>query len=65
MAGGLAQAAKGIRFREYDVEASDVGAQEYRRLGGKGVPVILVGKQGMGSFSSSRLDLMLKNAGYP
>jgi glutaredoxin len=58
-------AGKGIYFSEYDVETSDIGKQEYRRLGGKGVPIILVGKQRMDGFSSSRLDRMLKNVGYP
>lgn len=58
-------AGKGIYFSEYDVETSDIGRQEYKRLGGKGVPIILVGKQRMNGFSSSRLDEMLKNVGYP
>jgi glutaredoxin len=58
-------AGKGIYFSEYDVETSDIGRQEYKRLGGKGVPIILVGKQRMDGFSSSKLDEMLKNAGYP
>jgi hypothetical protein len=58
-------AGKDIYFSEYDVETSDIGKQEYRRLGGKGVPIILVGKQRMDGFSSSRLDRMLKNVGYP
>ena len=58
-------AGKGIYFSEYDVETSDIGRQEYKRLGGKGVPIILVGKQRMDGFSSSRLDEMLKNVGYP
>lgn len=58
-------AGKGIYFSEYDVETSDIGRQEYKRLGGKGVPIILVGKQRMNGFSSSRLEEMLKNAGYP
>lgn len=57
-------AGKGIYFSEYDVETSDIGRQEYKRLGGKGVPIILVGKQRMDGFSSSRLDEMLKNVGY-
>ena len=58
-------AGKGIYFSEYDVETSDIGRQEYKRLGGKGVHIILVGKQRMDGFSSSRLDEMLKNVGYP
>lgn len=58
-------AGKGIYFSEYDVETSDIGRQEYKRLAGKGVPIILVGKQRMDGFSSSKLEQMLKNVGYP
>jgi len=58
-------AAKGISFSEYDVEKSDIGKQEYKRLAGKGVPILLVGKQRMDGFSASSLDTMLKNVGYP
>lgn len=32
-------AAKGISFSEYDVETSDVGRQEYRRLGERACPL--------------------------
>jgi glutaredoxin len=56
---------KGIYFSEYDVETSEIGRQEFKRLEGKGVPIILVGKQRMDGFSSSKLDKMLKNVGYP
>ena len=56
---------KGISFSEYDVETSEIGRQEYKRLAGKGVPIILVGNQKMNGFSASKLDAMLKNAGYP
>ena len=56
---------KGIYFNEYDVETSDVGRQEFKLLAGKGVPIILVGKQRMDGFSESKLDAMLKNVGYP
>jgi glutaredoxin len=58
-------ATKGIYFSEYDVETSEIGKQEYKRLAGKGVPIILVGQQRMDGFSSSKLDEMLKNVGYP
>ena len=58
-------AGKGIYVSEYDVETSEIGRQEYKRLGGKGVPIILVGKQRMNGFSASKLDEMLKNLGYP
>lgn len=52
---------KGIAYREYDVENSVIGRQEYKRLKGKGVPIILVGKQRMNGFSPDRLDQMLAN----
>ena len=57
--------AKGIYFSEYDVETSDIGRLEYKRLGGKGVPIILVGKQRMDGFSAAKMEEMLKNVGYP
>ena len=52
---------KGIAFNEYDVENSVVGRQEYKRLKGKGVPIILVGNQRMNGFNPDRLDQMLAN----
>lgn len=57
--------ARGISFTEYDVETSDIGRQEYRRLQGHGVPIILVGRQRMDGFSAEKLERMLKNVGYP
>ncbi|MHB8535177.1 MAG: DUF4124 domain-containing protein [Sulfuricaulis sp.] len=58
-------ASKGIPYSEDDVETSAAGKQEYQQLGGRGVPIILVGKQRMDGFSASKLDQMLKNVGYP
>lgn len=58
-------AGKGIYFSEYDVETSNIGRQEFKLLAGRGVPIILVGKQRMDGFSESKLDEMLKNVGYP
>lgn len=58
-------AARGITYSEYDVEQSEIGRQEFRRLQGKGVPIILVGKQRMDGFSAAKMERMLKNVGYP
>lgn len=55
---------RGVYFLEYDVEQSDIGRLEYKRLNGKGVPIILVGNQRMTGFSPKKLDEMLKNVGY-
>lgn len=54
---------KGVAFTEYDVERDPKGKEEYRRRGGKGVPIILVGEQRMDGFSATRLEAMLANAG--
>lgn len=40
-----------IPFKEYDVERSRKGKSDFRRLGGRGVPVILVGSKRMNGFS--------------
>lgn len=55
---------KNIRFTEYDVETSNKGKRDFKKLNGKGVPVILVGNQRMNGFSEERMVSMLKNAGY-
>jgi glutaredoxin len=57
-------AARGVPYREIDVEASDSGRREFSELGGRGVPVILVGSQRMDGFDSAGLDGMLAAAGY-
>lgn len=57
-------AQKRVYYLEYDVETSEVGRLEYKRLNGKGVPIILVGNQKMVGFSAQKLDVMLTNVGY-
>lgn len=57
-------AQRGIRYTHVDIEKSDAARAEYQRLGGRGVPVILVGTQRMNGFSEERLAQMLKAAGY-
>jgi glutaredoxin len=55
---------RSIPFTEYDVEKSATGKLDYRRLNGRGVPIILVGNQRMDGFNETRLADMLKRAGY-
>jgi glutaredoxin len=57
-------AGKRVPFQEVDVEASERGRSEYAQLGGRGVPVILVGSQRMDGFDAAALDGMLSAAGY-
>jgi hypothetical protein len=39
----------------------ETGKTEFRRLGGAGVPIILVGDRRMNGFSAEQLNAMLKN----
>ncbi|HEY7758498.1 MAG TPA: glutaredoxin family protein [Burkholderiales bacterium] len=57
-------AARQVAFDEIDVEASDSGRREFASLGGRGVPMILVGSQRMDGYDAGRLDAMLQSAGY-
>lgn len=43
--------ANGIRYKEYDIENSEKGKRDYKKLGAKGIPVILVGKKRLNGFS--------------
>ena len=45
-----------IPFKEYDIEKSAKGARDYRKLNGRGVPIILVGKQRMNGFNAQAFD---------
>ena len=55
--------ARGTPFQEIDVETSVQGQREFQALGGRGVPVILVGNQRMDGYSEGTLAGMLKQAG--
>ena len=52
----------GIQYKEYDIEKSKSAHSKYKKLGGKGVPLIMVGNQKMSGFSASRLESMLGSA---
>ena len=47
---------KNIPFKEYDIEKSEKAAIEYKKLNGRGVPVILIGKKRMNGFSAGSFD---------
>ena len=48
----------GIDYVEHDIEKSPEGRAEYQRLGGRGVPLILIGEQRMSGFSEARFDAL-------
>jgi glutaredoxin-like YruB-family protein len=52
-------AQKGIQYQEIDVENSRDGMEAFQRLGGHGVPLIMVGDKRMDGFSPQKLDQML------
>ena len=45
-----------IAFKEYDIEKNAKAAREYKKLKGRGVPVILIGKRRMNGFSAQAFD---------
>ena len=57
-------ARSGIRYTELDIEKSTSAHAEYKSLGGRGVPLIVVGDRRMSGFSEARLAQMLKAAGH-
>lgn len=54
----------GIDYVEHDIEKSVTAMAEYRRLGGRGIPLILVGDKRVMGFSEANMDQVLKAAGY-
>jgi glutaredoxin len=57
-------ARNGIAYTELDIEKSQAAMAEYKGLGGRGVPVILVGSQRMNGYGEERLVQMLKAGGH-
>ena len=45
-----------IAFAEYDVEKSDKGKRDYKKMNGRGVPIILVGDKRMNGFSPGAFE---------
>jgi glutaredoxin len=56
--------AKGVAYTEFDIEASDQGRQEYDKLGGGGIPLVMLGDEKSLGFNSflfeSRLGPWMK-----
>ena len=45
-----------IPYQEHDIEKSKKAAQDYKKLKGRGVPVILIGKRRMNGFRAETFD---------
>ncbi|MEZ5542178.1 MAG: DUF4124 domain-containing protein [Pseudomonadota bacterium] len=48
--------AEHIPFTEYDVETSARGQRDFKRLGGRGVPIILIGAQRLNGFTPASFE---------
>jgi glutaredoxin len=45
-----------VRYKEYDIDKSEEGRAQYRKLNGRGVPIIMVGKSRMNGFSPGHFE---------
>lgn len=49
-----------IEFEEFDIERDPRGKSDFRRLGGRAVPVILVGEQRMNGFDVASFERLYR-----
>jgi mycoredoxin len=54
-------AANNIDYQEYDVEASSEGMREFKDLGGKGVPLVLVKGRVVEGYAPKAVAKLLKS----
>ena len=52
-------AANGIRYTEHDIEQSSTALQQHKKLGGNGVPLIVVGDQVVNGWNEQSLRQLL------
>jgi glutaredoxin len=52
----------GIAYVEHDVEKSASAHEEFKRLGGRGVPLIVVGREKMNGFSEQGFEHLMARA---
>lgn len=52
-------AANDIRYVEYDIEKSSEAYQQHKKLGGRGVPLIVVGEEVIGGYNEAALRQLL------
>lgn len=52
-----------IAYCEYDIETSEVGADRYRALGGKALPLVIIGRQRVDGYDKDKLTAALHSQG--
>jgi glutaredoxin-like YruB-family protein len=53
---------RGIPFVAYDIEKDSAARQRHQELGGRGVPLIIIGSHRMSGFSAEKLEYYLNNS---
>jgi glutaredoxin-like YruB-family protein len=53
---------KGIPYVAYDIEKDSAAKQRHKELGGRGVPLIIIGSNKMSGFSPASLEYYLNNS---
>ena len=53
---------KGISYVAYDIEKDSAAKQRHKELGGRGVPLIIIGSNKMSGFSPESLEYYLNNS---
>jgi glutaredoxin-like YruB-family protein len=53
---------KGIAYVAYDIEKDSAANQRHKELGGRGVPLIIIGSNRMSGFSPESLEYYLNNS---
>jgi mycoredoxin len=47
---------KKIQFADFDIEKLDKAKQEFRKLGGEGVPLIIIGNRRIDGFNQTQIE---------
>jgi glutaredoxin len=50
-----------VRYTNYDIDKNSNAKKRFAKMGGKGVPVILIGKKRMNGFSAGGFDQIYNN----
>jgi glutaredoxin len=53
---------KGIAYVAYDIEKDSAAKRRHKELGGRGVPLIIIGSNKMSGFSEESLEYYLNNS---
>jgi glutaredoxin-like YruB-family protein len=53
---------KGVSYVAYDIEKDAAASQRHKELGGRGVPLIVIGSNKISGFSAEAIDRYLENA---